>query len=148
MKIFYFLIVIVCFLLVSCSTSLYEYENGRLVKKSNDYIDNLRGAHEGRDEEQMKFSSRIIRSAGTKKIDQWNTPYTGVVKIYIWSMSNGRAKYVALREIQFKDGFVGYQGPNPPTNFYGVRKKTEIMISTFNSEIEERLKTEGVYLYD
>ena len=148
MKVFSLLLAAMCFLLTSCSTPLYEYEDGKFIRRSSDYLDNLRGANPKRDIEQMKFSSRIIRSAGTKKQDEWNTPYTGNVKIYVWSLSKGRGKYVALREIRWKDGSIGYQGPNPPTYFYGAREKNQIIISTFNPEIENLLKADGVYLYD
>lgn len=145
MKIYPILTSLLLFI-TSCSVGereIYETENGFAVRRSGDYLDSLRGANELRDIEIMKLSLDIISTAGQKKLDEYNTPYTGVVKIYIWE-SKGKKKFFALREIQWKDGTIIYQGPNPPTAYYSVKNLTEIIITNFGPENQERLKKEGI----
>ena len=132
--------------LFSCSSNrereVFETGNG-IIPRSGDYLDNLRGANEKRDIEIMELSRKIISEAGQKKIDEYNTPYTGVVKIYIWE-SGGKKRFFALREIKWKDGSINWQGPNPPTKYYSVKNLTEIIITNFGPENQERLKKEGI----
>lgn len=131
--------------LASCASperEIYETGNGTVLR-SGDYLDNLRGANEKRDIEIMEISRQIISEAGQTKTDEYNTPYTGAVKIYIWE-SKGKKNFFALREIQWKDGTVMWQGPNPPTKYYSVKNLTEIIITDFGPENQARLKKEGV----
>lgn len=146
MKIYHILASLLLFL-TSCSLGereIYETENGYAIRRSGEYLDNLRGANEKRDAEIMKWSLEIISTAGQTKLDEYNTPYTGVVKIYVWE-SKGKKMFFALREIQWKDGTIMYQGPNPPTAYYSVKNLTEIMITNFGPENQERLKAEGIF---
>jgi len=132
--------------LFSCSSNrereIYETGNG-VIPRSGDYFDNLRGANEKRDVEIMALSRKIISEAGQKKIDEYNTPYTGVVKIYIWE-SSGKKRFFALREIKWKDGSTNWQGPNPPTKYFSTKNLIEIIITDFGPENQERLKKEGI----
>lgn len=148
------LILLICaaFLFASCSSlserDIYESENGYSFQSSSSQIDALRGASEKRDVEQMEFSRNIIRKAGEPYVeyslppDPVPTRYTGRVKIYIWE----KGKFTALREIESNSGTTKWQGPNPPTGFYGWRKATEIVISSLSPENIERLAKEGIIL--
>lgn len=141
-----FLFTFLSLFLVSCSSperEVYETGNGITIR-SGDYIDYLRGANEKRDVEIMELSRKIISQAGQKKIDEYNTPYTGAVKIYIWENKKGGKNFVALREIKWRDGVVMWQGPNPPTKYYSVKNLTEIIITNFGPENQERLRKEGI----
>lgn len=131
--------------LASCSSperEIYETGNGMVIR-SGDYLDNLRGANAKRDVEIMEASRQIISEAGQTKTDEYNTPYTGAVKIYIWE-DGGKKRFVALKEIKWKDGSVFWQGPNPPTKYYSVKKLTEIIITDFGPKNQERLRKEGI----
>jgi len=90
----------------------------------------------------MGFSRNIIHSAGPA-YTKYGMHYTGRVKIYKWKGRDKKAKFVALREIQLERGLLGYQGPNPPTNFYGSDYK-EIIISSFSPEVQAMLVKEGI----
>jgi len=129
--------------LSSCSTGrVFESENGRLIPSSSSRIDQLRGANEARDEESMSFSRNIILSAGQPYTDEYGTDYTGVVRVYKWK-SGKKVKFVALREIREKNGGLAYQGPNPPTRYYGSDLE-EIMIYSLSPEVQEMLVREGL----
>lgn len=147
MKASLFTLLALLLLPISCSKNereVYETENGAAIPRSGDYLDNLRGASDKRDAEIMAVSREIIKEAGQTKTDEYNTPYTGRVKIYIWE-SGGQKKFFALKEIQWKDGTIMWQGPNPPTKYFSVKNLTEIIITDFGPENQERLKKEGIF---
>ena len=141
--------------LASCATGerpIYETEDGYARRSSSSEIDRLRGAHPGRDAEQMRFANNIIRKARPHRYTEMSGPpplvkchYTGRVKIYIWR-TNNQTRYTAMRETYSpttgRAG--GWQGPNPPTGFYGWKKGEEIIITNFNETIRARLRAEGI----
>jgi hypothetical protein len=119
------LTILAAFALVSCSNQrlVQESDTGRLY--SADYLDSLRGMASGqRDAEQMRFADRIIAQAG-KPSTEHGVHYTGRVKVITWTHRK-QPKYIALREADF-GGLIGWQGPNPPSGFYGSKLTTEYL---------------------
>lgn len=128
---------------------IFETEDGGYIVRDSSYIDSLRGANEKRDAEQMEFARNIIRKAGEPYVEYSLPPnpvptkYTGRVKIIIY----GEGKFTAMREIESNIRDVTkWQGPNPPTGFYGWKKAEEIIISDLSPENLERLEKEGISL--
>jgi hypothetical protein len=74
-----------------------------------------------RDAEQMRFADAIIATAGQPSIEH-GTRYSGRVKVVSWTHKK-QPKYIALREADFA-GLKGWQGPNPPSGFYGSKLTT------------------------
>jgi hypothetical protein len=111
-------------MLASCASQplVQESDTGRLYPAS--HLDSLRGMASGnRDAEQMRFSDAILAQAG-KPFREHGTYYPGTVKVIRWRYK-GKDKYIALREAHFGGRMVGWQGPNPPSGFYGSRLHTE-----------------------
>jgi hypothetical protein len=77
-----------------------------------------------RDAEMMRFAEAIIANAGKREVDASGTIYPGTVKVIRWD--DGR-KYTALRLATWADGSQAWQGPTPPSGFYGSRLETEIL---------------------
>lgn len=101
-------------LVTSCasidSAVVMESDTGRLYPAS--HLDGLRGMASGkRDAEQMRFADAIIAGGGTVKVLRWD---------------DGR-KYTALRLVKCADGTEFWQGPPPPSGFYGSKLETEIL---------------------
>jgi hypothetical protein len=113
-------------LLASCASQplVQESDTGRLYPAS--HLDSLRGMASGnRDAEQMRFADAIIARAG-QPFTEHGTRYDGTVKVIRWK-HRGQDKYVALRRADFGNGMIGWQGPNPPSGFYGSRLTTEYL---------------------
>lgn len=128
---------------------IFETEDGGYIVRSSGYLDSLRGANVKRDAEQMEFSRNIIRKAGEPYVeyslppDPVPTKYTGRVKIVLY----GGGKFTAMREVESNTpGVTKWQGPNPPTGWYGWQKAEEIIISDLSPENIERLAKEGIIL--
>ena len=105
--------------LVSCSYPdfVIESDSGNLY--NSNYLDQLRGMASGKkDAEVMRSSDNIISKAGKPETDSSGTYYPGTVKVISWE--NG-AKYQAMRLVKCKDGTEFWQGPNPPSGFYGSK---------------------------
>jgi hypothetical protein len=79
-----------------------------------------------RDAEMMRFADAIIAKAGQREVDDSGTIYPGTVKVIRWKNS-GQEKYTALRLATWPDGSQAWQGPTPPSGFYGSRLETEIL---------------------
>lgn len=111
--------------LTSCASlkpkpTVVESDSGLVFKAS--YLDSLRGMASGkRDGEVMRASDEIIAKAGKPETDESGTYYPGTVKVLSW---DNEAKYQALRLVKCKDGTEFWQGPNPPSGFYGAKLKT------------------------
>lgn len=128
------------------SREIYETGDGKVIRRDGSYVDNLRGAHIGRDDEQMTFARELILKAGSTASDEYNTPYTGRVKVYVWEGRDGKRKFSSLREIQWKDGRRAWQGQNPATNFYGAREMAEFIITDTSADSLNMLRAAGVDL--
>lgn len=108
--------------MVSCTSiqgdsQVLESDTGRLYKA--DHLDQLRGMASGkRDAEQMRFADTIIAKAGKAEVDSSGTFYPGTVKVFKWDN-----KYTVLRLVRCADGTEFWQGPNPPSGFYGSKPK-------------------------
>ena len=116
--------------IVSCTfpTSgplVVESDTGRVYSAS--HLDGLRGMASGkRDAEMMRFADAIIAKAGKREIDDSGTIYPGTVKVIRWK-SGGTEKYTALRLATWPGQPPAWQGPTPPSGFYGSKLKTEIL---------------------
>lgn len=121
----YIVLLIIALGITSCSslpkeTSVIESDTGLIYKSS--HLDYLRGMSSGkRDDEVMKFSDEIIAKAGKPGTDSSGTYYPGTVKVISW---DNNSKYQALRLVKCKDGTEFWQGPTPPSGFYGSKLKT------------------------
>jgi hypothetical protein len=121
------LILLLGCLLASCTIPsqnlVTESDTGRVYDAS--HLDALRGMASGqRDAEQMRFANDIMALVGRVSIEN-GVRYTGRVKVVTWT-HEGQLKYTAMREADF-GGFTGWQGPNPPSGFYGSKLTTEIL---------------------
>lgn len=119
------IIIALAALLTSCSSpnTVVESDSGKVYPAS--HLDGLRGMTSGnRDAEQMRFADAIIAKAGKPSVENGVT-YTGRVKVITW-MHRDQPKYIALREANFA-GMIGWQGPNPPSGFYGSKLTTQII---------------------
>ena len=125
---------------------IFEAGEGEMILRDSAYFDDLRGAHYGRDEELMRLARDLIFEAGSRKSDQYDTPYTGRVKVCIWKGRDGKTKFTSMREIQWKDGVRSWQGPKPASNFYGAKHRTEHVISDTSEATLTMLRNGGVKL--
>ena len=116
--------------IVSCTLPssgplVVESDTGRLYRAS--HLDGLRGMASGkRDAEMMRFADAIIAKAGKREIDEYGTVYPGTVKVLRWK-TNGVEKYTALRLATWPGQPPAWQGPTPPSGFYGSKLQTEIL---------------------
>ena len=111
--------------LPSSGPLVVESDTGRLYPAS--HLDALRGMASGkRDAEMMRFADAIIAKAGKREIDDSGTLYPGTVKVIRWK-SGGVEKYTALRLATWPGQPSAWQGPTPPSGFYGSKLETEIL---------------------
>lgn len=116
-------LVIAC-LLASCSTAPFVTESDTGRSFPTNHLDGLRGMASGnRDAEAMRFADSIIATAGKREVDDSGATYPGTVKVLRWE-HQGQEKYIALRLATWPDGTQCWQGPTPPSGFYGSRLKT------------------------
>jgi len=116
-------------LLAACSHSpsgrlaqVIESDTGKAYPPS--HLDSLRGMASGkRDAEMMRFADAIIAKAGKREVDDSGTLYPGPVRVMRWE--GGR--YTAQRLALFPDGSQAWQGPTPPSGFYGSQLTTELL---------------------
>jgi hypothetical protein len=109
--------------LASCTSQplVTESDTGRVYPAS--HLDSLRGMASGkRDAEQMRFADAIIAKAGVPEIDASGTVYPGTVKVLRWE-----GKHTALRLVRCADGSEFWQGPTPPSGFYGSKLQTQYL---------------------
>jgi hypothetical protein len=115
--------ILAAILLSACGTAqrmVTESDTG--MSYPAEHLDILRGMASGkRDAEQMKFADAIIAKAGKPSSEQ-GVRYTGRIKVITWTHRK-QPKYIALREADFA-GMIGWQGPNPPSGFYGSKLTT------------------------
>ncbi len=112
-------------LLASCSTSPFVTESDTGRSYPDSHLDALRGMASGkRDAEAMRSADDIIATAGKCEVDDSGTTYPGTVKVMRWK-HHGQEKYTALRLARWPGGFECWQGPTPPSGFYGQKLKTE-----------------------
>ncbi len=111
--------------LPSSGPLVVESDTGRLYRAS--HLDGLRGMASGkRDAEMMRFADAIIAKAGKREVDDSGTIYPGTVKIIRWE-SGGVEKYTAMRLATWPGHPPAWQGPTPPSGFYGSKLRTEII---------------------
>ena len=123
------LVTLLTLLLTSCELPkmAFNSEDGVLVPAN--HLDALRGMASGkRDAEMMRFADVIISKAGRREVDQYGTVYPGTVKVLRWT-HRGESKYTALRLATWPgmDMPPAWQGPTPPSGFYGSKIQTEIL---------------------
>lgn len=112
-------------LLASCSTAPLVTESDTGQSYPTNHLDVLRGMASGkRDAEAMSFADSIIATAGKREVDDSGTIYPGTVKVIRWT-HRGQDKYTALRLARWSGGFECWQGPTPPSGFYGSKLKTK-----------------------
>jgi hypothetical protein len=113
--------------LASCTSQplVTESDTGRVYPAS--HLDSLRGMASGkRDAEQMRFADAIIAKAGVPEIDASGTVYPGTVKVIRWT-HRGEEKHAAMRLVRCADGSEFWQGPTPPSGFYGSKLQTQYL---------------------
>lgn len=130
----------------SDQVALFEAGKGEMILRDSAYVDDLRDAHYGRDEELMSHARELIFLAGSRKSDQYNTPYTGRVRVCTWKGRDGKTKFTSMREIQWKDGVRSWQGPKPASHFYGAKQRMEYIISDTSEATLTMLRNGGVKL--
>jgi hypothetical protein len=79
-----------------------------------------------RDAEAMRFADAIIAKAGKREVDASGTIYPGTVKVIRWER-RGQPKYTAQRLATWPGGFQCWQGPTPPSGYYGAKLTTELL---------------------
>jgi hypothetical protein len=112
---------------------VYETGDGEVRRSSGDHLDSLRGMTDRRTAEALEFSARIIESAGTPRPCEFNTPYTGRVRVHYWT-HRGREMWHATREIIWPDGVQMWQGPQPAPGYYSARRMREVILPKKNRD--------------
>ena len=104
-----------CLLMLASCTTLTQplvTESDTGISHPASHLDSLRGMASGkRDAEAMRFADSVIAGGGTVKVLRWD---------------EGR-KYTAMKLVRCADGTEFWQGPTPPSGFYGSKLKTEIL---------------------
>lgn len=123
------LLSLLTFILSSCAS----IDKAAVIESDTDiaypasHLDSLRGmASWRRDAEMRRFADAIIAKAGKVETDDSGTFYPGTVKVLRWQQS-GAENYTALRLARFADGTEAWQGPTPPSGFYGCKLRTEYL---------------------
>jgi hypothetical protein len=113
---------LILLVLAACSSSPTVVESDTGLVYPAAHLDTLRGMSSGnRDAQQHRYSDLILQQAGKPSVEH-GVRYSGRVKLITWTHKR-QPKYLALREANF-GGLTGWQGPTPPSGFYGSQLTT------------------------
>jgi hypothetical protein len=117
------LLIIIPLVLAACSSSPTVVESDTGLVYPARHLDRLRGMASGqRDAEQHAFSDAILRLPRTPTTEH-GVYYPGDIKVITWKYRKA-PKYLALRKGILPNGMTLWQGPTPPSGFYGSKLTT------------------------